>query len=73
LHHDVLTPAVTGNGLCILSCFIKDTEPQLVAVSDKITSLQSSRWLVSHDDDRHEKPIRQIADELAKLFKNLNK
>ncbi len=64
----ILDAVVTGAGLCILPCFIGDHDHRLSRVSGNIGDLTSTRWLVSHDDDRHDKPIRLIADRLAKLF-----
>ncbi len=64
----VFDAVINGAGLCVLPCFIAESEPRLRRVSDTITDLKSTRWLVSHDDDRHEKPIRQIAKRLAELF-----
>lgn len=66
--HAVLGAVAEGAGLCILPCFIGDYDARLVRVSDEIDELANTRWLVSHDDDRHNKPIRQVADRLAKLF-----
>ncbi len=66
--HAVLDAVVAGAGLCILPCFIGDHCCGLVRVSDAIDELTSSRWLVSHVDDRHFRPQRLIADRLAKLF-----
>lgn len=66
--HGVLEAAGSGAGLCILPIFIGDNDDRMVRVSETIAELKSSRWLVSHDDDRHNKPIRLIADRLVKLF-----
>lgn len=69
----VLDAALAGAGLCILPRFIGDQTQKLTCVSHSITALRSTRWLVSHDDDRHNKPIRTLANQLAKLFLNASK
>ncbi len=66
----VLEAALAGSGLCILPCFIGDAEPKLARASGIIAELAHDQWLVSHDDDRHNKPIRQISDRLAKLIRS---
>lgn len=65
----VLAAVISGAGLCILPCFIGNTEPDLEIVSEKIKDLTSTRWLVSHDDDRHNKPLRLVANRLATILK----
>jgi DNA-binding transcriptional LysR family regulator len=64
----VLDAARAGTGLCILPCFIGDTEPKLRRASGLIAELGHEQWLVSHDDDRHNKEIRKVATRLAKLM-----
>lgn len=64
----VLAAVLGGAGLCVLPRFIGDSDRRLVPVSDSIEALASTRWLVSHDDDRHMQPLRLVADRLAHLF-----
>ena len=65
----LLEALLSGLGLCILPCFIGDQEPRLTRASEPIAELAHYQWLVSHDDDRHSKPIRQVANKLAKLVR----
>ncbi len=64
----ILEAVANNAGLCVLPCFIGETDQRVVRVSETIGELQSKRWLVSHDDDRHFKPNRLVADRIAKLF-----
>ena len=64
----VLDAALAGIGLCVLPCFIGDGEPGLARASGPIPELAHEQWLVSHDDDRHNPPIRRVADRLFHLF-----
>lgn len=66
----VLDAARAGAGLCVLPCFIGDTEPDLVRASGLIEELTHDQWLVSHDDDRHDRSVRLIAGRLAALFQS---
>lgn len=67
--HTILDAATNDAGLCILPCFIG--EQTLTRVSETIDELLSNRWLVSHDDDRHNQPIKTISNRLAKLFREI--
>lgn len=64
----ILDAANAAAGLCVLPCFVGDNQPRLTRVSDTIQSLASTRWLVSHDDDRHTKSLRMVANQVANLF-----
>lgn len=64
----VLDAAVAGVGLCLLPCFVGDAQPGIRRVSEPISELSHVQWLVSHDEDRHLKPVRQAAKALHKLF-----
>jgi len=66
----VLEAARAGAGLCILPCFIGDTEPTLCRYSQPIDDLAHTQWLVSHDDDRHLKHVKTTAKRLQQIFKN---
>ena len=59
-----------GCGLCILPCFIGDVDPNLARASGLIADLRHDQWLVSHDDDRHNATIRQVAKRLTDLVKS---
>lgn len=69
----ILDAANAATGLCVLPCFVGDNESQLIRISDTIDSLASTRWLVSHDDDRHRKSLRLVSNRLAELFLGIKK
>ncbi|MCP5082184.1 MAG: LysR family transcriptional regulator [Alphaproteobacteria bacterium] len=64
----VLNAAQAGAGLCILPCFIGDLEQGLARASGCIEALTHDQWLVSHDDDRHDRAVRLVAQRLSTLF-----
>jgi len=66
---EVLGAALAGLGLCVLPCFIGDAEAGLARASGIIEELGHDQWLVSHDQDRKQKHIRQISDRLRMLAK----
>ena len=66
----VLQAALAGIGLCVLPCFIGDAEPNLARASGIIVELGHDQWLVTHDDDRHNKQIKQVAGRLTKLIRS---
>lgn len=68
--HPLLEAAIAGVGLAVLPCFIGDSEPRLTRVCDPIPELAHDQWLVSHDDDRHNRPIRCVADRLSRLIRS---
>lgn len=66
----MLEAALGGAGLCILPCFIGDAENRLARASPVIESLAHDQWLVSHDDDRHQRKITRVKKALAALIRN---
>lgn len=64
----VLDAAIAGAGLCVVPCFVGDREPSLKRLSGPIEELTHIQLLVSHDEDRHLRPVRQAANALHKLF-----
>ena len=68
--HSLLAAARAGAGLCVLPCFVGDPDPDLTRASGLIHALRHDQWLVTHDDDRHSKPVRIVADWLAKLIRS---
>lgn len=64
----VLEATLGGAGICILPCFAGDANSELVRCSEAIPELEHVQWLVSHDEDRHLKHVRQTAKALHKLF-----
>ena len=65
----VLDAAAAGAGLCILPCFIGDADGRLGRASAAIPDLMHEHWLVSHDEDRHNRTIRIAANRVAKLIR----
>ncbi len=65
---NVVDAAAAGAGLCVLPCFIGDRDDRLARASPPIAELHHEQWLVSHDDDRHERSIRVAAGRIAKLI-----
>lgn len=65
----MLEAALSGAGLCILPCFIGDAEPRLARASSVIESLAHDQWLVSHDEDRHQRQIANVQKALAALIR----
>ncbi|WP_174803981.1 LysR family transcriptional regulator [Martelella limonii] len=58
-----------GAGIAVLPCFIGDTNQRLERAGAIIDELTHEQWLVLHDDDRHQREIRKIADRLARFMK----
>ena len=63
-----LEAAASGNGLCILPCFIGSTDPRLVQCSDPISELTHVQWLVTHVEGKNLPHIRKVSRNLTKLF-----
>lgn len=67
---DVLDAAIAGAGLCLLPCFIGDADGRIARASAPIAELTHEQWLVSHDEDRHNRAIRLTANRVAKLVRS---
>lgn len=65
----VLDAAIAGIGLCLLPCFIGDVDSRIERASTLIAELTHEQWLVSHDEDRHNRAIRLAANRLARLIR----
>ncbi|NNG03996.1 MAG: hypothetical protein HKM95_07825 [Inquilinus sp.] len=65
----VLDASAAGIGLCVLPCFVGDSDRRLRRASGVIDDLTHEQWLVSHDDHRHNRPVRQITDRIKRLMK----
>ena len=66
----VVADAVAGGaGLSVLPCFIGDRDGRLARASAPIAELTHDQWLVSHDEDRHNRGIRIAAGRVAKLIR----
>ncbi len=59
-----LNSTIAGAGLCVLPCFIAQTEPQLVRVLPNFRLIRTF-WLVLHSDLRNIARIRVTADFMA--------
>lgn len=58
-----------GAGRMLLPMFVGEAFHDLRRMTDPIESLQTERWLVMHQDERHEPAVRQALAALAKLLK----
>jgi len=56
-----------GLGLCILPSFIGDTTGELVKLSDPVSGLTHSQWLIRHKDDLHISAIQKVAKAIQSL------
>ncbi|NNU80433.1 LysR family transcriptional regulator [Halovulum dunhuangense] len=54
-------------GRAVLPCIIGDTDPGLVRDGSTIDELAEEQWLVLHDETRHRKEIRTVADRIVDL------
>jgi molybdate transport repressor ModE-like protein len=59
-----LNSTIAGAGLCVLPCFIAQTEPQLVRVLPSFRLIRTF-WLVLHSDLRNIARVRVTADFMA--------
>jgi len=57
-------------GLCVLPCFIGDSDTRLARASEIVRELQHHQWLVTHDDDRRIPHIAEVSKRLAKLIRS---
>ncbi|MFW2541091.1 LysR family transcriptional regulator [Primorskyibacter sp. 2E107] len=57
--------ALSGFGRLVLPCFAGDAEADLHAFSDPIPAIGHDEWLVSHQDARHDPPIRAALAAIA--------
>lgn len=58
-----------GAGRMLLPMFVGEAFSDLVRLNGPIGSLQTERWLVMHQDERHEPAVRQALSALGKLLK----
>lgn len=70
---EVLEAANSGFGLCVLPCFIGDACEGLSRASGNIDDLEHDQWLVTHDEDRHQRHIRRVSERLRQLMKSHRK
>ncbi|MDN3721632.1 LysR family transcriptional regulator [Roseibium salinum] len=58
-----------GQVRMLLPLFVGDACQDLVRITAPIDSLQTERWLVMHQDERHEPAVRHAVSALAKMLK----
>ena len=51
----------------VLPCFLGDTHPVLVRVSESIAELTQEHWLVTHRVDRHRPNAGALIDRLVSI------
>ncbi len=68
--HTVLEAVKAGAGLTVLPCFVGDSATGLARASEPIDTLAHDQWLVTHDDDRHDKAIKKTIKRVAALIKS---
>jgi DNA-binding transcriptional LysR family regulator len=59
-----------GAGASLLPCFLGDADPDLIRVLGPPPELVEDVYLMLHEGTRRVQPVRDVADELARLFKN---
>ncbi len=64
-----LSLARKGHARMLLPTFVGEAYPDLVRISAPIEELRTERWLVMHQDERHEPLVRQAVSALAKFLK----
>lgn len=60
--------ADAGLGLAALPCYLGDTSPGLVCVHPPIAAMETSLWILTHDDLRHTARIRAFTEFAAAAF-----
>jgi DNA-binding transcriptional LysR family regulator len=63
--------AQAGLGLAALPCFLGDTSPGLVCVHRPIASMQTTLWILTHEDLRHTARIRAFIEFAANACSRL--
>ncbi|MCV0424115.1 MAG: LysR family transcriptional regulator [Roseibium sp.] len=58
-----------GQVRMLLPMFVGEAFEDLVRISEPIDRLQTERWLVMHQDERHEPLVRQAVSALARFLK----
>ena len=59
----------SGAGLSVFPCFAGDDDPALVRVAPPIAELRTEQWLVMHNEERHHRPVRDVAGRIATLLR----
>ncbi|QKG70570.1 LysR family transcriptional regulator [Erythrobacter mangrovi] len=63
-----LEAARNGLGLCMLPCFIGDTEPTLARVDAAFSEPDRDIWILTHEDLRHTARVRRFMEFAAKAI-----
>ena len=58
-----------GQARMLLPMFVGEAFDDLIRASEPVDSLQTERWLVMHQDERHEPLVRQAVSSLARFLK----
>ncbi|MES0810089.1 LysR family transcriptional regulator [Roseibium sp. SCPC15] len=58
-----------GKARMLLPMFVGEAFDDLVRTTDPVDSLQTERWLVMHQDERHEPQVRQAVSALGNFLK----
>ena len=58
-----------GNARMLLPTFVGDAYPDLMRIEGPIDTMETERWLVMHQDERHEPTVRQAVSALTKFLK----
>lgn len=66
----VINCAAEGMGLCFMPCYLADTDPRLVRVSNLLEPLTLELWILTHPDLRHTARVKAL---MAFLFDELGK
>lgn len=67
--HAVRELVAAGAGLSVFPCFVGDADPRLVRIArPPIRELETEQWLVSHHEERHLRPVREILERIARLM-----
>lgn len=64
LHHLIRA----GAGIGLMPCMLGDFDPTLERAGPLIEALTEHQYLVTHNDDRHRTPVRQLTQRIAKLY-----
>ncbi len=58
-----------GHARMLLPMFVGEAYADLQRLSEPVESLRTERWLVMHQDERHEPAVRHAVSSLAKVLK----
>ena len=64
----ILAAVKENTGLALLSCYLGDSDPDLVRVGSPIGELEKQLWILTHEDLRHVTRIRAFIDFVASFL-----